>query len=213
VAVALAALISGCAAQGPLPPPFPPMWSRIAGPGDRTQMARDSERCAGIAEIPWAQGRPGGLLALMSVNVATLSDGDRRALLQARDVFARCMTAAGYRPLTADEIQEAARHGTGDLDCGGGEEDLAQYHPVAAVPMKQQVHYRMSQQLTALNVRRIDAEAAARIRRAARARGLTIGAYLARLVELHQAACAMADGRKKALDALLKRLGLETVRT
>lgn len=67
---------------------------------------------------------------------------------------------------------------------------------------------------TTLNVRKIEADVAARINRAAHVRGLTIAEYLARLAELHQASCALADDHgPQALSALLKRLGLETVRT
>jgi hypothetical protein len=67
---------------------------------------------------------------------------------------------------------------------------------------------------TTLNVRGIEAEAAKRIKRAARARGMTIGEYLARLVELHVTLCEQADGiAAEELTAELKRLDLEPVRT
>lgn len=72
--------------------------------------------------------------------------------------------------------------------------------------------------MVTLNVRGIDAATAAALKRAAHARGLTIGAYLARLVEFHHEATSLAEGTQNgdaviAVRALLKRLGLETVRT
>lgn len=70
---------------------------------------------------------------------------------------------------------------------------------------------------TTLNVRGIDDAAAQRIKRAAAARGMTIGEYLARLVDLHDAIRARADHggddqADPALAAELESLGLQTVR-
>jgi hypothetical protein len=70
---------------------------------------------------------------------------------------------------------------------------------------------------TTLNVRGIATVAAHRIKRASDARGLTIGQYLARLVNLHDAIRARADhggtdGQgDPALLAELTTLGLETI--
>ena len=50
-----------------------------------------------------------------------------------------------------------------------------------------------------------------RARRAAAARGMTISAYLAALVDLHDAARARADAGDDALQAKLAALGLQTV--
>jgi hypothetical protein len=47
--------------------------------------------------------------------------------------------------------------------------------------------------MATLNIREIDDEAAGRIKRAAQVRGWTIGQYLARLYELHEAMRALAD--------------------
>jgi hypothetical protein len=66
---------------------------------------------------------------------------------------------------------------------------------------------------TTLNVCGIDTHAVECIEWAAHARGLTIGEYLARIAELHHRACALADRGDKNCAELLKRLGLETVRT
>jgi hypothetical protein len=70
---------------------------------------------------------------------------------------------------------------------------------------------------TTLNIRKIDADAAARAKRAASARGLTLGEYFARLVDLHDAMRALAD--TETADSGLERvcvelavLGLDTVR-
>ena len=62
-----------------------------------------------------------------------------------------------------------------------------------------------------LNIRGIAAVAADRIRRAAAARGLTLGAYLAALVTLHDAMRARADHGDAKVAAELAALGLETV--
>jgi hypothetical protein len=66
---------------------------------------------------------------------------------------------------------------------------------------------------TTLNVRGIDAEAAERIKRSAQTRGLTVGAYLARLIELHHTTCMWADQGDETCGKVLEELGLETVRT
>lgn len=64
---------------------------------------------------------------------------------------------------------------------------------------------------TTLNVRQIDRDAVARIKRHARARGLTLGQYLGRLALLHEEVRALeAEPRVKAL---LARLELATVTT
>jgi hypothetical protein len=65
--------------------------------------------------------------------------------------------------------------------------------------------------MATLNVRNIDAEAVQGIKRAARARGLTVGQYLPKLVALHDAARARADAGDDGLQAELMALGLETV--
>jgi hypothetical protein len=64
-----------------------------------------------------------------------------------------------------------------------------------------------------LNVRGIDPTVARRIKAGAAARGLTIGAYLARLVALHDAMRARADAGHDGLRVELETLGLATVRT
>jgi len=66
--------------------------------------------------------------------------------------------------------------------------------------------------VTALNVRRIDVDAAARIRRAARAHGLTIGEYRARLSEFHQPHLA-EEAEPGAAQALGPRGGAGVTRT
>lgn len=65
--------------------------------------------------------------------------------------------------------------------------------------------------LTTLNVRGIDRDAANRIKRAAAARDMTIGELLARLITLHDVARARADAGDDALMAELLALGLQTV--
>jgi hypothetical protein len=68
--------------------------------------------------------------------------------------------------------------------------------------------------LTTLNVRGIDPTSVARIKQAARARGLTIGQYLGQLVKLHDDARAIADdpdGPDARLGFALNALGLQTV--
>lgn len=63
-----------------------------------------------------------------------------------------------------------------------------------------------------LNVRGINAQAAARIKAAAAARSLTIGEYLAKLVTLHDHMRHLADsGKHDQLAAELGALGLQTV--
>ena len=71
-------------------------------------------------------------------------------------------------------------------------------------------------ELTTLNIRNIDADAVARAKRAAAARDMTIGEYVARLVDLHDAMRAFADtahaeGYQVATE--LEALGLATVRS
>jgi hypothetical protein len=66
--------------------------------------------------------------------------------------------------------------------------------------------------VTTINVRRLDAEALALLRKGATVRGLTYAEYIKRLLELHQAARARADAGDDGLQAELKALGLETVK-
>jgi len=65
---------------------------------------------------------------------------------------------------------------------------------------------------TTLNIRGIETDAAARIKRAAQARNMTIGAYLARLMDLHDAIRARADAGDDPLSWELESRGLQTVR-
>lgn len=70
--------------------------------------------------------------------------------------------------------------------------------------------------MTTLNVRNIDDQAAERIKRAAHARGMTVGQYLAKLIDLHDAMRALADtptsdGRWRQVAVELEGLGLQTV--
>lgn len=65
--------------------------------------------------------------------------------------------------------------------------------------------------LTTLNVRNIERDAVERIKRAAAARDLTVGAYLARLVTLHDIARQRADSGDDGLMAELVAIGLQTV--
>lgn len=72
--------------------------------------------------------------------------------------------------------------------------------------------------LTTLNIRNIDADAVARAKRAAASRDMTIGEYVARLVDLHDAMRALADsqtsdGRWEQVETELATLGLATVRS
>jgi hypothetical protein len=70
-----------------------------------------------------------------------------------------------------------------------------------------------TEEATTLNVRGIDANAAERIKRAAAARSMTIGQYLARLVDLHDAMRALADsGEHDQARTELETRGLQTVR-
>jgi hypothetical protein len=64
---------------------------------------------------------------------------------------------------------------------------------------------------TTLNVRNIDSDAVEEIKHAAAVRGLTVGRYLERLVQLHQIARQQADAGNGALQAELETLGLQTV--
>jgi hypothetical protein len=64
-----------------------------------------------------------------------------------------------------------------------------------------------------LNIRGIDANAAERIKRAAAARNMTIGKYLAQLVNFHDAMRSLADsGGHDQVATELQIRGLETVR-
>ena len=65
--------------------------------------------------------------------------------------------------------------------------------------------------MTTLNIRNIDANAVSRLKRSADMRGLTLGQYLAKLADLHDAARARADAGDDALQAELTALGLATV--
>ena len=65
--------------------------------------------------------------------------------------------------------------------------------------------------MATLNIRNIDDLAAAKLKRGAEIRGLTLGAYLARLADLHDVARARADAGDDGLQAELTALGLQTV--
>lgn len=65
--------------------------------------------------------------------------------------------------------------------------------------------------MATLNIRNIDNNAAERAKRAAAARGMTLGQYVAALVSLHDAARARADAGDAGLLAELQAVGLETV--
>lgn len=64
--------------------------------------------------------------------------------------------------------------------------------------------------MATLNIRNISPEAAARIKRAARARDLTLAEYLDRLSRLHEALRQNAEATS-SLAAELEALGLQTV--
>jgi hypothetical protein len=66
--------------------------------------------------------------------------------------------------------------------------------------------------MATLNVRNIDEAAVARLKRAAAARGLSLGPYLDLLSRLHDIARARADAGDDALQAEMETLGLATVR-
>jgi hypothetical protein len=69
-------------------------------------------------------------------------------------------------------------------------------------------------QTTVLNVRGLPADAAVRIKRAARSRNMTIGEYLDSLSKLHDKMRELADsGEDDVVKAELEALGLQTVRT
>ena len=65
--------------------------------------------------------------------------------------------------------------------------------------------------MATLNIRQLDAAAAARIKRAAEVRGLTLAQYLAKLALLHDTSRARADAGDDGLQADLTALGLQTV--
>jgi len=65
---------------------------------------------------------------------------------------------------------------------------------------------------TTMNVRGITPWTRTRIRHAARARGMTIAAYLAALVELHDRIRVLADDGDLTMTDELETLGLQTVR-
>lgn len=71
--------------------------------------------------------------------------------------------------------------------------------------------------LTTLNIRKIDTDAVARAKRAAASRDMTLGEYVARLVDLHDAMRALADDYEQvgspAVGTHLEALGLATVRS
>lgn len=71
---------------------------------------------------------------------------------------------------------------------------------------------------TTLNVRGIDEQTVARLKRGAQARGWTLAQYLSALVSLHDAMRALADtptpdGRWEQVATELQAIGLDTVRT
>ena len=63
-----------------------------------------------------------------------------------------------------------------------------------------------------MNVRGIAPETRERIRHSARARGMTIAAYLAALVELHDRIRVLADDGDLTMTDELEAFGLQTVR-
>lgn len=65
--------------------------------------------------------------------------------------------------------------------------------------------------MATLNIRAIDDDAAARAKRAAEIRGLTIGQYVAKLVALHDVARQLADSGDETLQAELTAIGLQTI--
>lgn len=65
---------------------------------------------------------------------------------------------------------------------------------------------------TTLNVRGIASDTVERIKRGAASRGMTIGEYLGRLQEVHDAARARADTSDDGLLAELVSVGMQTVR-
>ena len=65
--------------------------------------------------------------------------------------------------------------------------------------------------MTTLNIRNIDEAAVARLKVAAASRDLTLGQYIAKLADLHDAARAHADAGDNGLQAELTALGLQTV--
>lgn len=64
---------------------------------------------------------------------------------------------------------------------------------------------------TTLNIRKIDVDAAARLKRAAHGRQMTIGEFLPRLLDLYDALRARADAGDEALAWELESRGLQTV--
>ncbi len=63
-----------------------------------------------------------------------------------------------------------------------------------------------------LFIRGIDRSVADRLKTAARARGVTLGDFIAGLFRLHEAVRERADSGDEALAQLLKQFGLESVR-
>lgn len=71
--------------------------------------------------------------------------------------------------------------------------------------------------MTTLNIRNIDEDAVARLKRGSQARGWTLAQYVSALALLHDAMRALADtptpdGRWEQVQTELTALGLETVR-
>ena len=66
--------------------------------------------------------------------------------------------------------------------------------------------------LTVWTIRAMPVETRDKLTRGARMRGITIGEYLTRLVELHVLAREMADAGIHGMQANLNELGLEAVR-
>lgn len=65
---------------------------------------------------------------------------------------------------------------------------------------------------TTLNIRGIDREAATRIKRAAHSRDMTVGQFLAHLIDFHDVARARADAGGDDWRVELETRGLQTVR-
>jgi hypothetical protein len=64
-----------------------------------------------------------------------------------------------------------------------------------------------------LFIRGVDGEVAKRVKLAARARGITLGEYLGRLIDLHDRMRSRADDGDRGLQAELEALRLQSVST
>lgn len=66
--------------------------------------------------------------------------------------------------------------------------------------------------MATLNIRNIDSETVMQVKRAAAARQMTLGQYIARLADLHDAMRQLADDNVHQVARALEALGLQTVR-